>query len=203
MKTESSLSHQSKFTLSTFLLATLLLIGACSDDPKPTNEEELITTVRVTLVPQEEGEIVTLEFYDEDGDGSIEPVYSYSPSTGEGTIGLLAANTTYDATIQFLNETESPAENITEEIEEEADEHLVCFTESLTGLTIDYADTEADYLVGGSSRVVGLSTTWTTSAATGQGTVTLALRHQPGTKTGACPGSGDTDVEVTFNVSIQ
>lgn len=203
MKTESSLFNQSKNKLSTFLLATSLLIGACSDDPKPTNEEELITTVRVTLVPQADGETVTLEFFDEDGDGSIEPVYTYNPSTGEGSVGVLAANTVYDATIQFLNETENPAENISEEIEEEADEHLVCFSESLTGLTITYADTEADYLTGGSSRVVGLSSLWSTSSSTGQGTVTLTLRHQPGTKTGECPGSGDTDVEVTFNVSIQ
>lgn len=203
MKTESNLFFSSKFSLSTILVATLLLVGACSDDPKPTNEEELITTLRVTLVPRNEGQTVTLEFYDEDGDGSIAPVYTYNPSTGEGSLGRLAANTVYDATIQFLNETENPAENITEEIEEEADDHLICFTESLTGLTIEYADSEADYLTGGSSRVVGLSTTWTTTAATGQGTVVLALRHQPGTKTGSCPGSGDTDVEVTFNVSIQ
>jgi hypothetical protein len=203
MKTQFMLRPTMKLKIFTFLLATLLLSG-CSDDPKPVNEEELITTLRLTLVPQGGGATVILEFKDLDGDGSGAPEYTYTPSTGTGpnTAALLTANITYTATLELLNETESPAENITEEIEEEADEHLLCFTETVNGLTITYADTEADYLTGGSTKVVGLVTTWETTMV-GDGTVTITLRHQPGTKTGACPGSGDTDIEVTFKVSIQ
>jgi hypothetical protein len=203
MKTQFMFNTSMKFRILTFLLATLLLSG-CSDDPKPVNEEELITTLRLTLVPQGDGTTVTLEFKDLDGDGSGAPEYTYAPSTGTGenTAALLTANITYTATLELLNETESPVENITAEIEEEADEHLFCFTETLNGLSITYADTEGDYLTGGSTNVVGLVTTWETTTV-GDGTVTITLRHQPGTKTGACPGSGDTDIEVTFKVSIQ
>jgi hypothetical protein len=181
------------------LLATLLLVS-CGDDPEPANEEELITTLTVTLTPQGGGVTVTMTFRDLDGPGSGIPEYIYS---GGGSAAVLAVGTTYDAGITLLNETETPAENVTEEIEEEADEHLFCFNTTLGGLTITYADTEADYLAGGSSKVVGLATTWTTGSTPENGTVTIILRHQPGTKTGDCPGSGETDIEVTFNVSVK
>jgi hypothetical protein len=191
-----------KFLACTLLLATLLLMS-CGDDPEPANEEELITTMRVTLVPVAGGSTVTLEFKDLDGVGANPPVYTYTPNTGGANpAALLAAGTTYNASIVLLNETENPAENITEEIEEEADEHLFCFSSSLSTLTIEYADTESDYLSGGGNRVVGLKSKWTTGAA-GTGTVTVVLRHQPGTKTGACPGPGETDIEVTFAIAVQ
>ncbi len=189
----------------TFLVATMLLMS-CGDDPEPANEEELITTLTVTLVPQGGGTTVTMQFRDLDGAGANPPVYTYSPNTG-GTSpsALLAANTTYDASIELLNESKTPAEDITIEIKEEADEHLFCFNTSVSGggsLSIQYADKESDYIAGGADRVVGLKTTWTAGNA-GSGTVTIILRHQPGTKTGACPGSGETDIEVTFNFVIQ
>jgi hypothetical protein len=189
----------SRVFLGSFLLATLLLVS-CGDDPEPVNEEELITTVTVTLTPTG-GAPITMSFKDLDGDGAGVPQFIYSSG---GNAAVLAASTTYTATLTLLNESIAPAENITEEIEEEADEHLLCFENTgLSGLGITYADTEADYIAGGSSKVVGLETTWTTAATTGEGTVTITLRHQPGTKTGACPGSGETDIEVTFNVAIQ
>lgn len=196
----------SRFFLGSFLLATLLLVS-CGDDPEPANEEELITTLKVKLVPQGGGTTVTLEFKDIDGEGGNDPVFTYSPNTGEeNPAALLLADQVYSATIELLNESENPVEIITEEIEEEADEHLFCFDKTgLTGLTITYADTEADYMAGGSSKVVGLATTWTTTATTGEGTVTIKLFHQTdGSKTGTCPTSStDTDIEVTFNVAIQ
>jgi len=184
-----------------FLLATMLLVS-CGDDPEPANEEELITTLIVTLT-SDGGAPITMTFKDIDGDGAGVPEYIYS---SEGDAAVLTASTTYTATIALLNESVSPAENITEEIEEEADEHLFCFDKTgLTGLTIAYADTEADYVAGGSSKVVGLATTWTTTDTTGEGTVTFKLFHQiGGSKTGTCPtGSTDTDIEVTFNIVIQ
>lgn len=193
----------SRFFLGSFLLATMLLVS-CGDDPEPPNEEELITTLRVTLVPQGGGTTVTMEFKDIDGDGGDDPIFTYSPNTGgESPAALLIADQIYNATIELFNESENPVEIITEEIEEEADEHLFCFDKTgLTGLTITYADKEADYITGGSTKVVGLATTWTTTT-TGEGTVTIILRHQPGTKTGDCPGPGETDIEVTFDITIQ
>lgn len=199
MNTQNNLVTRwlSRFFLGSFLLATLLLVS-CGDDPEPANEEELITTFTLTLTPVGGGTAVTLEFYDEDGDGALSPVYTYSPSTsGEFPAAILAANTAYTGTISLLNESEAPAENITEEIEEEDDEHLFCFTVG-GGANIDYSYADED----ANALPVGLTTNWETGDAS-TGTITIVLRHQPGTKTGACPGPGDTDIEVTFNVAIQ
>jgi hypothetical protein len=190
------------FFAGSFLLATMLLMS-CGDDPEPANEEELITTLLVTLT-DDGGNVVTLKFYDADGDGPMAPVYTYNPNVaGPNSAAVLQSSKSYSASIVLLNETESPVENVTEEIEEEADEHLFCFTTNLNSLSISYNDTEADYIAGGSSKPVGLLTTWSVGSAIGTGTVTIILRHQPGTKTGTCPGSGETDIEVTFNVTIQ
>jgi hypothetical protein len=192
-----------RFFAGSILLATMLLVS-CGDDPEPTNEEELITTLLVTLTPNDGGDDVTLKFYDADGDGPIAPVYTYNPNiAGPNSAAVLQLNKSYSASIVLLNETENPVEDVTEEIEEEADEHLFCFSTTLTGLAIVPADTEANYIAGGSTKPVGLLTTWSVGSAIGTGTVTIILRHQPGTKTGTCPGSGETDIEVTFNVTIQ
>ncbi|MCU0356149.1 MAG: hypothetical protein MUE95_01075 [Cyclobacteriaceae bacterium] len=196
----------SKHLFACLVLVATMLLMSCGEDPEPANEEELITTMRVTLVPQGGGTTVTMEFKDLDGVGANPPVFTYSPSTGGATpAALLAANKIYNASIVLLNETESPAEDITEEIEEEADEHLFCFTPAMSGgatLNIQYADKESDFITGGGNRVVGIKSTWSTGNA-GSGNVTIVLRHQPGTKTGACPGTGETDIEVTFALVIQ
>lgn len=187
----------SRFFLGSFLLATMLLVS-CGDDPEPPNEEELITTLILTLTPEGEGPTVTLEFYDEDGDGPKAPSYTYTPGTvGAAPAAILQANKTYVGTIQLLNESETPIEDITLEIEEEDDEHLFCFTIG-GGANIDYSYADED----DNGLDVGLITNWETGAAS-TGTITIVLRHQPGTKTGACPGPGDTDIQVTFNIVIE
>jgi hypothetical protein len=182
----------SRFFLGSFLLATLLLVS-CGDDPEPPNEEELITTLTVTLTPTG-GDPITMTFKDLDGEGAGVPQYIYSSG---GDAAVLSASTTYTAEITLLNESVTPAENITEEVEEEADEHLFCFTVG-GGANIDYSYADED----DNGLDVGLTTNWETGAAS-TGTITIVLRHQPGTKTGACPGLGETDIEVTFNVAIQ
>jgi hypothetical protein len=181
----------SRLFLGSFLLATLLLVS-CGDDPEPANEEELITTLTVTLTPTV-GDPITMTFKDLDGEGAGVPQYIYS--TG-GDAAVLSASTTYSATITLLNESVNPAENLTVEIEEEAEEHLFCFTTGGATINVSYIDEDSNTLP------VGLTTNWDTGAA-GTGTVTVVLRHQPGTKTGVCPGSGETDIEVTFDITIQ
>jgi hypothetical protein len=195
MKTLNILSRKRFSFLSACLFATLLLSN-CSDDPKPTNEEEVITTLRATLTPVGGGTTVTLEFFDEDGDGSIDPEYLYSPATPAGTAAVLATNKTYTVALELLNETETPAEDITVEIEEEAEDHIFCFTVAGSNLTVTNRNQDANALP------VGLTSTWNTTTASA-GTVNIVLRHQPGVKDGNCPGPGETDIDVTFNVEIQ
>ena len=177
-----------------FLLSTTLLISSCGKDPDPVNEEEVITTLTMTWTPQGSGSPVVFQFRDPDGEGGNAPTI---------TSGALAANTTYSVSLELLNETETPAEDITEEILDEGTEHQFFFglTEGIT-LTFSYADTDAN------GAPIGLETTMTTGdAATGKLQVTL--RHEPDKgATGVAQGDitnagGETDIQVEFDLVIQ
>ena len=87
------------------------------DDHGP-GEEELITTLAITLTPSSGGPAYTVRFRDLDGEGGNAPVVDRIE---------IDAGTNYDCTVQVLNETESPPENITEEVEEEAEAHQFFF----------------------------------------------------------------------------
>lgn len=181
-----------KYLLLTFLAGSLL-ITSCKDDPEPPNEEEIITTVMYTLTPDGGGTSVTMSFEDLDGDGG-------NAATIVG--GTLAANTSYTASLDLLNEAESPAEVITEEIEEEDEDHQFFFASTIADISFAYGDMDAD------GNPVGLSSTLTTGAA-GSGTLTVTLRHEPmKSATGVADGDitnagGETDIEVVFPVDVQ
>ena len=96
------------------MLFSGLLFTACSNDdntPLPVNEEEIITTLTVTLAPNGGGDVITLQTRDLDGDGPNPPLIQVS--------GNLAVGATYNGSIVLLDETKTPEENITEEVEEE------------------------------------------------------------------------------------
>lgn len=178
-----------------FLAVFALAFVACDDDDTVVPvEEELITTATVTLTPQGGGDAVVLNWVDLDGDGGNAPVI---------TGGTLAANTVYTGDIQVLNETENPAEDITEEIEEEDEEHQFFFSVS-GGLnaTTAYTDADAD------NNPIGLAFTLTTGDAS-SGDFTVILRHEPdkgaaGVKDGDITNAGgSTDVEAVYPVTIQ
>lgn len=176
------------FIIIPLFLLSVLLLSCEKDEPEPVNEEEVITTVEVILTPEGGGIPVTLKFYDADGElGSIAPLVTVS--------GSLKSSTTYTAEIKLLNETENPPGDISLEVKEEAKDHLVCFNVA-GNIVIQYLDTDANNLP------LGLVSSWTTGAP-GDASVTIALRHQAGTKTGECPGVGETDVEVSFNLLIE
>ena len=175
--------------------ALLFTFSACDNaDPEPINEEELITTVRVTFTNTTTSDVVTAVFQDLDGPGGNAPVL---------TNPTLAANSTYAVTIQFLNEQESPAENITVEVAEEGTDHQVFYVAG-TGLNFTYLYGDQD----GNGSPLGLTGTATTGAAS-TGGLTVSLIHE-GNKTAAGVSGGDptnaggeTDVTVTFTMDIQ
>jgi len=179
-----------KFNIVTCLLTTasILTFSSCKDDPQPTNEEELITTLQIELTPLV-GDEVTLEFFDADGDGPQAPVFT-------PPVAALKSNTTYAATITLLDETKSPVKNMTDEIAAEKDDHLFCFEVEGTDIAIVYDDED------GNGNPVGISTNWGTGDSGAPGVLKVTLRHQPGTKNGNCPGGGENDIEVTFVVKI-
>ena len=175
----------------------LLTLAACDDDDGPVDpgagEEEVITTVRVSLTAPD-GSTAELTFVDPDGDGGTAPAI-----TGD----TLAANTEYDVTLTFLNETETPAEDITEEIAEEGEEHQIFFLAS-AGLALTVTATDRD----GDGRPVGLEAE-AVAAGASSGTLRVVLRHEPDKDAEGVAGGdianagGETDVEVDFPVVIR
>lgn len=183
------------FKLLTVLFIAATVFTSCNDnDPAPVNEEEVITTLIATLTPQGGVTDITLQSQDLDGDGPNAPVITVS--------GNLAANTTYNGIMRVLNETETPAENVTLEVESEGDEHQFFFTSDNSLVTTTYTDMDAN------NNPIGITFTLTTTNA-GTGNLTITLRHQP-TKTAAGVSGGDitnaggeTDVEATFPIVVQ
>lgn len=179
--------------LATAIFATLLFVSCSSDDdttPEPVNEEEVITTLTVTLAPNFGGTPITMQMRDLDGDGPNAPVITVS--------GNLATGVTYNGTLVLLNETVSPPENITEEVEEEGLEHQFFYT---TGGGLDATTTYVDFDSAGNP----LGTEFTLRAgATSSGTLTFTLRHEP-TKpnTGLGDAGGETDIASTFNLTVE
>ena len=184
-------------TMKTLILCfTLIGIISCEndDDPILVNEEELITTVTLTLTPQGGGTNVVLESKDLDGDGPNAPVITIS--------GNLSPNTTYAGSVVFLNETESPAEDITAEVSAEGSAHQLFFSNTNSLATITYNDQDVN------GDPIGLAITLVTTA-TATGNLTITLRHEPNKNaTDVSNGDitnagGETDVAVTFaNVMV-
>lgn len=180
---------KNSFILLSFGLLAISFAG-CSDDPEATNEEEVITTITVTITPKTGGDTPIVLGWD---DANLDAIVDDSEITVSGGLKI---NTAYTADIQMANKSASKEIDIDEEIDEEAEDHLFCFTVTGVALTITADDDDRNGLP------VGLKSTWTTTTAS-TGTVNIVLRHQPNVKTGDCPGSGDTDASITFDVEVQ
>ena len=101
-----------------------------------------------------------------------------------------------------MNETVTPAENITEEVEEEGDEHQFFFTPTNNVVTVAYADMDIN------GDPIGIEFTLRTTNAS-SGNLTVTLIHEPN-KNAAGVSSGDitnaggeTDAEATFAIGVQ
>lgn len=166
------------------------------DDPiaptLPPNEEELITTLQLHFHSSGGAEHKHFEFRDLDGDGGMVPVI---------TADTLSADSIYAVEIMVLNESESPVEDISVEIEDEGDEHQFFFQVTGANVITVYTDSDAN------GDPIGLNSMWTLGAAS-NGTVIVTLRHGPDkSATGVSGGDitnadGDTDIEVSFPMII-
>lgn len=176
--------------------ATGLVLTSCkkdNDEPE-SNDEEVITTMKLTFVPVGGGASLTYQFEDADGPGGQNPVQDEI---------VLAPSTAYNVSIQLLNVTADPAEDITEEVEEEKDAHRFYYVPAAgSNITVTGLDNDTDGVP------VGLTSTWTTTAAA-TGSIRVVLRHYPGNPPNKAtadpvdsPKSG-TDIEVNFATRIQ
>jgi hypothetical protein len=174
------------------LLLTMGFVVAMSsckkEDKVDPNEEELITTLKVTLTATGASPLV-FTFKDADGPTGA------PPSVFDSII--VDANKSYAATVQFLNESVTPAEDITAEVSAEGNDHQIYFTPATAAITVNNLNNDSKGLP------LGLSSTWQTGAA-GKGSMKITLKHKPGTKAAGDPVSkGETDVEVEFGVRIK
>lgn len=172
----------------------LFFIACSSNDeiPEIINQEEVITTMKLTLVPENGGTPFTFTYQDLDGAGSNEPSIE---------TGILAENTTYEGTIVLLNETVNPPKNITIEVEEEGMDHQFFFSNT-ADLTVAYADEDTN------GNPIGIKFFVKTAAPT-TGSLTITLRHEPNkTVSGVSNGNmehagGETDILVTFPITVK
>ncbi|MBK7762470.1 MAG: hypothetical protein IPI46_03750 [Bacteroidetes bacterium] len=155
--------------------------------PNP-NEEELITTLQITFIDSLGiAPNVVAKYQDLDGDGGNAPLLWDSIK--------LQTNTTYLANIVLLDETKMPADTISNEVLDEAVDHLFCFEVPDTNCVITRTDKDLNNLE------IGLQSTWKTKNQT-SGNVRILLRHQPGIKTGDC-SLGASDVDLIFGMKIE
>lgn len=199
------------------LSMALMTLGACDDVEGDdghghSHDHGAITTVELVFTPQSGGQ---------------EEVFAWSQPGGEGSNEIyiddivLDDEVDYDLSIQFINDLEDPAEDITEEVREEDDEHQLFFTGTVIGgpasesdapvVTQAYTDSDSEGLP------VGMENTMTTDQV-GSGELTVTLQHMPPENdqavkvaglaeevaskgTSALPGSAD--FEIVFNIDVE
>jgi hypothetical protein len=198
---------------STLLLLALPLLAACKDVKEDEDDHDhdhgLVTAV-------------TLEFTDSAGNSSS---FTWADPTADGSdvtiddIKLIAGES-YDMTLQVLNQLEEPAEDVTVEVLELAEEHQFFFTgtavvgpasdSAAAVLEHNYNDADAD------GNPLGVDNIFDALAA-GSGDLEVTLRHLP-PESGAptkVDGLADTvktdgfsaigganDIQITFPVQV-
>lgn len=175
--------------VSTAIFTGSLLFSSCKkDDPKPVNEEEVITTLIVNLTDVGTGTTESFFFRDPDGEGG-------NPPTAFDEINMEAGKE-YECSVVVLNESVTPAEDITEEVAEEDTDHQFYFAPSGSSANVTVTDVDANGLP------LGLESTWN-AGAPGTGTMTITLKHKPGEKNAGDPVSvGETDIEIAFVTNV-
>lgn len=169
------------------VIAGAVLVG-CKKKKGAENEEELITTVKVILTEAGTTTPLTFTWKDVDGPGGNAPVIDQ--------ISLMAGKT-YNCQLQFLDESKTPAEDITAEIVTEGTEHQIYYQPSGVNITVSGLNNDSGGLP------LGTTSNWTTTTNS-NGTLKLTLKHKPdGIKAAGDPVTkGETDVEITFTARV-
>lgn len=176
------------------LLAGILFLNSCKKESTPeTNDEEVITTMKLTFTPVGGGTAQVFQFDDPDGPGGSAPT--------QDNIVLNAAKA-YTVSVQLLNKTTNPVTDVTTEVEEESEAHRFYYEPSSgANITVNGLDLDPNGIP------VGINSVWTTGAA-GSGQLTVTLRHYPGNPPNKALSDpvnstkSGTDITVTFNTTV-
>ena len=193
------------------LILFILGCGDVEDNHDHDHENEVITTVVLSFIDSDGGDAQTFAWADPENDGS--PVVD--------NIALVDGSS-YSVSVAFLNELEEPAEDLTEEIADESDEHQIFFTGTAVQGPATGTNTEAvvehSYNDDDSGGLpIGLENLFAT-LGTGSGELVLTLRHLPDENGAAVKTAGlaedvsaggfesiggDNDAQITFNLEVQ
>lgn len=184
-----------KFITSVFV--TIVLYSSCKKDkapdpqtPPPVNQGEVITTLKLIFTDSANtSSISAFVFKDADGEGGN------GPSIFD-TIKI-QSNKTYFVSVLLLDETKNPVDTTSNEVLEEANDHLLFFHHNNVNVNTSYIDQDSN----NPPLPIGLSTKWKTGNIS-SGTSQVILKHQPGTKNGS-EIPGETDIDVIFPSKVQ
>jgi hypothetical protein len=181
-----------------------LLLTACKDVTKPdeVDEQENFSTLILSLTNAADAS-------DKMSD-TLKFAVSYSAGTtlSKNQTVKLKAGATYDVETVLLDETKTPAVDMSEDVSTDSDIHQLFYTPAGADLAVTYEDKDAN------NHPIGLKLSIKAGAA-GSGTLKVTLKHQvegtsklkPAIDWTAHPQGditvGETDVEGTFNVTIQ
>ena len=187
--------------IATAFAVTAVLFTACKKEekatpatpPPPANESEQITTMELTFTDTANpASVFTAIFNDPDGDGGNAPTQFDTIKLNKGRV--------YNVEVLLLDKSKTPVDTISNEVEEEANEHMFFF--KFTGApvsSIGFAYKDMD--TNTPPIAIGLKSQWTIPNTAGTGTAQVILKHQPGVKNGT-ETPGDTDIDVTFQTKI-
>jgi FlaG/FlaF family flagellin (archaellin) len=184
---------QIKKMIAIFVVLTAVFTS-CKKEADEPNDEEVITTLRLTFAPVGGGNNLVYQYDDADGPGGNQP-------TKEEIV--LQPNKSYNVSLQLLNKTVTPAEDKTNEINQEGTSHRFYYEPAAgSNITVSGLDNDANGVA------LGLSSNWVSGAAA-TGKIKITLRHYGGNPPGKAANDlvnstkSSTDLEVEFNTRIQ
>lgn len=171
------------------LLATILIFSSSCEkdheDDHKHDESELVTKVVLNLVNDSNVNDTQIAIWsDMDGIGGNDPIL---PDTLR-----LKIQDSYHGYLKFYSTHDNAYKEITSEIIEEANDHLVCYTQNTLAQVVTMQIERLDKDQNGLE--LGLETFWKANMQD-IGSVIISLKHQPDIKTGEC-AIGETDVEI-------
>jgi hypothetical protein len=184
------------------LFAALSLAASCKDDPaspiEGAGDPENIVRVTVTLKPVGGGADQISVRVDPDGTSLPQPV-----GAAQGTLALTKGKT-YDGTVTLLNDLDSKnLVDITAEVRNEANFHRFFYTLSCSGVTVPTSSLDLD--TQSPPQPVGLKFQVVVDAnavATTNCTLRVELHHFEAAKGNGLGSTFDTDLDITFPVTI-
>lgn len=177
------------------LSVTALFLTGCdhAHDHDHSHPQEVITTVTINLVNVNDStDITSATWKDVDGEGGNPPVID--------TL-LVKAGKTYNGSLVLLNESVTPAEDVTKEIEKDKNEHQFFYT-SLGDIANRISVTIKDFDTNNPPLPVGLKFDFQVSTGVNAvGSFRILLSHYDQVPKSTNP-SPETDIDIQFPVRI-